>query len=188
VKTTKELVAHALANPGKLNAGNGGTGSFSHLITALFDLLAGTRMTHVPYKGTGPALNDVVGGQLQVFIGSTPSTAPHVRSGRLRALGITSKVPSSALPEVPPIADAVPGYYAPLIYGIFGPRGLPSDVRSLWNREVAKLLQTPDMKQRLTLAGIDPVGGPPEHFRTELKADLDRWVKVVKATGIKAID
>ncbi len=187
-RTTKELVDYARANPGRLNYGSGGTGGFSHLITALFDLMAGTRMTHVPYKGTGPALNDLIGGQLQVIIGSTPSTAPHVRSGRLRGLGVSSKTRSSALPDVPVIADTVPGYYAPLLYGIWGPKGLPSDVVSLWNREVGKLLQSADMKDRLALAGIDAGGGTPSRFHEELSADIARWQKVVKAAGIKAID
>lgn len=126
VKSVKELVAYAKGNPGKLNYGSGGTGGFSHLVTALFELMAGVRMTHIPYKGTGPALNDLLGGQLQVIIGSTPSTAPHVKSGRLRGIGVTSKVRSSALPDVPPIAETVPGYYAPLLYGMWGRKVCPA--------------------------------------------------------------
>ena len=108
VKSIKELVAYAKANPGKLNYGSGGTGGFSHLLVGLFELMANVRMTHIPYKGTGPALTDLLGGQLQVIFGSTPSTAPHVKSGRLRALGVTSKERSSALPDVPPIAETSP--------------------------------------------------------------------------------
>lgn len=185
VKSIKELVSYAKANPGKLNYGSGGTGGFSHLIVELFELLAGTRMTHIPYKGTGPALNDLLGGQLDVIFGSTPSTAPHVKSGRLRALGITSKVRSSALPDVPPIGDTVPGYYAPLLYGIWGPKGLPAEVVTLVNREVAQVLKTPEMKERLTVAGVDPTGGPPAEFREALKSDIERWRKVVKAAKIK---
>ena len=188
IKSVKEMVDYAKANPGKLNYGSGGTGGFSHLITALFDLLAGTRMTHIPYKGTGPALTDLLGGQLQVIFGSTPSTAPHVKSGKLRAVGVTSKTRSSALPEVPPIADTVPGYYAPLLYGMWGPKGLPNEVVALWNKEVAKLLQTTDMKERLLGAGIDPAGGPPAQFREALKSDIERWQKVVSAAKIKAAD
>ena len=188
VRSVRELVDYAKAHPGKLNYGSGGTGGFSHLITALFDLLAGTRMTHIPYKGTGPALTDLLGGQLQVIFGSTPSTAPHVKSGKLRAVGVTSRTRSSALPEVPPIADTVPGYYAPLLYGMWGPRGLPNEVVMLWNKEVAKLLQTADMKERLLSAGIDPAGGPPAQFREALKSDIERWQKVVRAANIKASD
>ena len=188
VKSVKDLIAYARANPGKLNYGSGGTGGFSHLIVALFELTANVRMTHIPYKGTGPSLNDLLGGQLQVIFGSTPSTAPHVKAGRLRALGVTSKTRSSALPDVPPIADTVPGYYAPLLYGMFGPRGLARHVVATWNGEVLKLLQTPEMKDRLTNAGIDPVGGPPEQFRDAFAADIERWRKVVKAANIKATD
>ncbi|MDB5924153.1 MAG: hypothetical protein JWN13_3089 [Betaproteobacteria bacterium] len=188
VMTVKELVAYAKANPGKLNYGSGGTGGFSHLVTALFELMAGVRMTHIPYKGTGPALNDLLGGQLQVIIGSTPSTAPHVKSGRLRGIGVTSKVRSSALPDVPPIAETVPGYYAPLLYGMWGPKGLPTDVVMFWNREVAKLLQTPQMKERLTNDGIDAAGGAPDQFRDALRSDVERWQKVVTAANIKASD
>ncbi|MDB5923250.1 MAG: hypothetical protein JWN13_2186 [Betaproteobacteria bacterium] len=188
VKTVKELIAHAKANPGKLNYGSGGTGGFSHLIVAYFELLANVRMTHVPYKGTGPSLNDLLGGQLHLIFGSTPSTAPHVKSGRLRALGVTSKERSTALPDVPPISDTVPGYYAPLLYGMWGPKGLPAHMIALWNREVVKLLKTPDMKDRMTSAGIDAAGGAPEAFRDALRADVERWRKVVKAAGIKTSD
>lgn len=188
IQSVKEFIAYAKANPGKLNYGSGGTGGFSHLVVALFELMANVRMTHIPYKGTGPALNDLLGGQLQVIFGSTPSTAPHVKSGRLRALGVTSKERSSALPDVPPIAEAVPGYYAPLLYGMWGPKGLPPEVVALWNREVVKLLQTPDMTERLTRAGIDTAGGPPAQFRDALRSDIGRWQKVVKAANIKASD
>ena len=188
IKSVKELVDYAKANPGKLNYGSGGTGGFSHLITAYFELLANVRMTHIPYKGTGPALTDLLGGQLQVIFGSTPSTAVHAKSGKLRAIGVTSKTRSSAMPDVPPIADTVPSYYAPLLYGMWGPRGLPKDVVTLWNAEVAKLLQTADMKERLASAGIDPAGGPPAEFRDALKSDIERWQKVVRAAGIKSAD
>ena len=188
IKSVRELIDYAKARPGQLNYGSGGTGGFSHLITALFDLMAGTRMTHIPYKGTGPALTDLLGGQLQVIFGSTPSTAPHVKAGKLRAIGVTAKTRSSALPDVPPIADTVPGYYAPLLYGMFGPRGLPQTVVTIWNREVASLLRTADMQERMATAGIDPAGGPPAQFRDALKTDIERWQKVVKAANIKASD
>ena len=163
VKSIKELVAYAKANPGKLNYGSGGTGGFSHLLVGLFELMANVRMTHIPYKGTGPALTDLLGGQLQVIFGSTPSTAPHVKSGRLRALGVTSKERSSALPDVPPIAETVPGYYAPLLYGMWGPKGLPAEVVALWNREVVRLIRTPDMADRFISeqGSMRPAARPP---------------------------
>ena len=186
IRSVRELIDYAKAHPGQLNYGTGGAGGFSHLIVELFELMAGTRMTHIPYKGTGPALNDLLGGQLQVIFGSTPSTAPHVKSGRLRGIGVTSKVRSSALPDVPPIADTVPGYYAPLLYGIWGPKALPKEIVVLWNREVAKALQTGEMKNRLANAGIDAAGGPPEQFRDALRSDIERWQKVVKEAKITA--
>jgi tripartite-type tricarboxylate transporter receptor subunit TctC len=186
IKSTQELVAYARAHPGALNYGSGGTGGFSHLLVGLFELMANVRMTHIPYKGTGPALSDLLGGQLQVIFGSTPSTVPHVKSGRLRALGVTSKERSSAVPDVPPIAETVPGYYAPLLYGMWGPKALPAEVVARWNREVNKLMQTPDLSDRLLKAGIDAAGGPPAQFREALRADIERWQKVVKAAGIRA--
>ncbi len=188
IKSVRELIDYAKTNPAKLNYGSGGTGGFSHLITALFELMADVRMTHIPYKGTGPALTDLLGGQLQVIFGSTPSTAPHAKSGRLRAIGVTSKTRSSAMPDVPPIADTVPGYYAPLLYGLWGPRALPKEVVTLWNTEVAKLLRTADMKERLTNAGIDAAGGPPAEFREVLRSDIERWQKVIKAAGIRSAE
>ena len=188
IRSVRELIDYARANPGQLNYGSGGTGGFSHLVTALSELMAGARMTHIPYKGTGPALTDLLGGQLQVIFGSTPSTAPHVKSGKLRAIGVTSKTRSSALPEVPPIADTVPGYYAPLLYGIWGPRGLPQEVVTRWNTEVAKLLQTADMQERLTSAGIEAAGGPPAQFREALKTDIERWQKVIREARINAAE
>ncbi len=186
LKSVKALVAYAKANPGKLNYGTGGTGGFSHLIVELFEFLAGTRMTHIPYKGTGPALNDLLGGQLDVIFGSTPSTVPYVKSGRLRALGVTSKKRSELLPEVPTIAETVPGYYAPLLYGLWGPKALPADITAFWNKEIARSLQLPETRGRLLSAGIEISGGSPQEFQEALRSDINRWREVVKAGRIKA--
>lgn len=184
IRNVGELIAYAKANPGKLNYGSTGTGGITHLATELFDLMAGTKMTHIPYKGTGPALNALLGGQIQIIFGSMPATAPHVKSGKLRGIGVTTTTRSSALPDVPPIADTVPGYEVVLWYGIWGPKGLPGEVVMLWNREVAKVLKTKEMKDRLAGDGIEPAGGPPGQFRDAISRDVGKWKKVVKDAGI----
>lgn len=184
IKSVRELIAYAKANPGKLNYGSTGTGGITHLATELFDLMAGTKMTHIPYKGTGPALSALLGGQIQIIFGSMPATAPHVKSGKLRGIGVTTATRSSALPDVPPIADTVPGYDVVLWYGIWGPKGLPGEAVTLWNREVAKVLQTKEMKDRLAGDGIEPAGGPPGQFRDAIRRDVGKWKKVVKDAGI----
>ncbi|HSN40355.1 MAG TPA: tripartite tricarboxylate transporter substrate binding protein, partial [Burkholderiales bacterium] len=184
IRNVGELIAYAKANPGKLNYGSTGTGGITHLATELFDLMAGTKMTHIPYKGTGPALNALLGGQIQIIFGSMPATAPHVKSGKLRGIGVTTTTRSSALPDVPPIADTVPGYEVVLWYGIWGPKGLPGEVVTLWNREVAKVLKTKEMKDRLAGDGIEPAGGPPGQFRDAISRDVGKWKKVVKDAGI----
>jgi len=184
VKSVKELIAYAKADPGKLNYGSTGTGGITHLATELFDLMAGIKMTHIPYKGTGPAISALLGGQIQLIFGSMPATAPHVKSGKLRGIGVTTTKRSSALPDVPPIADTLPGYDVVLWYGIWGPQGLPREVVTLWNKEVAKVLQTKEMKDRLAGDGIEPAGGPPGQFLDAIRRDVEKWKKVVKDAKI----
>ena len=184
LKGLREFIAYNKANPGKLNYGSTGTGGATHLATELFDLLAGTKMTHIPYKGTGPALNDLIGGQIQVMFAAMPSAIPQVKGGRLRALGVTTTKRVGALSDVPPIADAVPGYEAVTWYGMLGPKGLPRNIVAQWNREVARILQTDDMKNRMTLEAIEPAGGPPEEFLNVIRRDVEKWTKVVKAAKI----
>ena len=184
IKSVKELVAFGKTSPGKLNYGSTGTGGATHLVTELFDLMAGTKMTHIPYKGTGPALNDLIGGQIQVLFGSMPSTIPQVKGGRLRAVGVTTLKRVTALPDVPPVTETVAGYEAVTRYGILGPKGIPKQVVALWNREVARILQTDEMKTRMTLEAIEPAGGPPEEFLEAIRHDVAKWGKVVKAAKI----
>ena len=184
IKSVKDLVAYARANPGKLNYASTGTGGATHLTTELFELMAGTKMTHVPYKGTGPALNDLIGGQVQVLFGSMPSTVPQVKGGRLRGIGVSTLKRIATLPDVPVIADTVAGYEAVTRYGILGPKGLPAPIVALWNREVARILQTEEMKSRMAVEAIEPAGGPPDEFLNTIRSDVAKWAKVVKAANI----
>jgi tripartite-type tricarboxylate transporter receptor subunit TctC len=184
IKNVKEMIAYAKANPGKLNYASTGTGGITHLASELFDLMAGTRMTHIPYKGTGPALTDLLGGQVQLIFGSTPATLPHARSGKLRGIAVTTPKRIAPLPDVATVGETLPGYDAVLWYGMWGPKGLPKDIIAAWNREVAKILQTDDMKKRMASDALEPGGGPPEQFLQVLQRDVAKWTRVVKEAKI----
>lgn len=180
IKTTGELIAFAKANPGKLNYGSSGTGAITHLATELFGLMAGIRMMHIPFKGTGPALTALLGNQVEMMFGSMPSTVPHVKAGRLRGIAVTTAQRVSALPEMPTIADTVPGYEAVIVYGVMGPKGLPAEVVRRWNSAVNKSLGTPQMKERLANDGMEPIGGASNVFHGMIKRDVEKWRRVVK--------
>jgi tripartite-type tricarboxylate transporter receptor subunit TctC len=186
IKSMQELIAREKASPGALNYGSTGTGGFTHLITELFNQLAGTKMTHIPYKGTGPALNDLLGGQIQVLFGSLPSTVPLIKQNRVRGIGVTTPRRSNAIPDVPAIAEVVPGYEAVLWYGVWGPKELPKDIVKLWNTEIRKALKLPDMRERLANEGLAPADSPPERFNEAVRRDVAKWIKVVKTGNIKA--
>jgi len=179
-KTAAELIALAKASPGKLNYGSSGTGAITHLASALFDLMAGIQTTHVPFKGTGPALAALLGGQVEFMLGSMPATAPHVKAGRLRGVAVTTRKRSSALPEMPPLADTVPGYEAVIVYGVTGPKGLPAEPVRAWNAAVNKVLQTAQMKERLIADGIEGLGGAPSVMHEAIKRDVEKWRRVVR--------
>jgi tripartite-type tricarboxylate transporter receptor subunit TctC len=180
IRNAKELVAYAKASPGKLNYGSTGTGGITHMATELFNQMAGTRMTHVPYKGTGPALNDLLGAQIQVMFGAIPAIAPHVKTNRLRGIGVTTAKRNAAVPEIAPLAETVPGYEAVLWYAVFGPNALPKDVVARWSKEVDRIVQSAEMKQKMAGEGVEPIGGSPERFRDVLKRDVPKWRKVVQ--------
>ena len=180
IKTTSELIAYAKANPGKLNYGSSGTGAITHLATELFDLMAGINMTHIPFKGTGPALTALLGNQVAVMFGSMPSTVPHVKAGRLRGFAVTTPKRVSALPDMPTVADTVRGYEAVIVYGIMGPKGLPAEVVRRWNAAINKSVETPQMKERLANDGMEPIGGAPNVFHGMIKRDVEKWRRVVK--------
>jgi len=185
IKSVKELIDYAKTNPGKLNFGSTGTGGITHLATELFDLMAGVKMTHVPYKGTGPAMNDLLGGQIQLMFGAMPAMVPQAKMNRLRGIAVTTTTRNNAVPDIPPVADTVPGYEAVLWYAAWGPKGLPKDIVALWNREISRIVQTQEMKDRMAGEGLEPAGGPPERFRNVLQRDVAKWTKVVKTAGIK---
>ena len=184
ITSIKELIAYDRNAPGKLNYASTGTGGFTHLITELFNQLAGTKLTHVPYKGTGPALNDLLGGQIQVLFGSLPSTVPLIKQNRVRGIGVTTAKRSKAIPEIPAIAEVVPGYEAVLWYGFWGPKQLPKSIVTLWNTEIRKALKQPDMQQRLANEGLEPSDSPPERFSEVVTRDVAKWRKVVKTGNI----
>jgi tripartite-type tricarboxylate transporter receptor subunit TctC len=181
----RELIAYEQANSGKLSYGSSGTGGSIHLATELFNQMAGTRMLHVPYKGQGPALNDVLGGQIQFLMASPLVLIPHVKTNRLRAIAVTTPQRVSAMPEVPAIAETVPGYQSVSWQAVLGPKGLPRDVAARWNHEIDTALQLPDVKARLTADGMQLVGGSPARVMEVLARDVAKWQRVVKTAGIK---
>jgi tripartite-type tricarboxylate transporter receptor subunit TctC len=183
-KSVADLVSLAKSKPGQLNYGSTGTGGITHLGSELFDLLAGTRMTHVPFKGTGPSLNALLGNQIQLMFGAMPATIPHVKANRLRGLGVSGEKPTGALPGVPPIGETVKGYEVVLWWGVFGPKGLPKDVVNLWNKGIEQALGTREMQDRMAGEGIEPLGGPPERFRAAIQRDVEKWRKVVTQAKI----
>ena len=185
VNSVNDLIAHAKSHPGKLNYGSSGVGGTPHLATELFNLMANTNMTHVPYKGNVLALNDLIGGQLQVLFGSVSNTLPQIRAGRLRGVAVTSAKRMGAAPEFPPVNETVPGYETVVWYGVAGPRGVPLAIITRWNNEVNRILQLQDVKERMAADGMDLAGGPPQRFREMLIADIARWQRVVKMANIK---
>ncbi len=187
-KNVKELVDHAKAIPGRINYASVGTGSVPHFAQELFRLEAGIQLVHVPYKGAGPALIALVGGEVQLTTLSLVAMMPHLKAGRLRALAITTPARTSLLPDLPAIAETLPGFEVVHWYGIWGPQGMPRSVVVRWNREVAKILATDSMKVRTRAEGLDAAGGPPEEFGELIRRDIEKWRKVVKAAKINRED
>ena len=185
IQTVKELIAYDKKNPGKLNYGSGGTGGSNHLVAELFNQLAGTAITHVPYKGAGPALNELIGGQIQLVFGVMIQMIPHIRSNRVRGIAVTTARRSGAVPEIPTVAETVPGYEAVSWHALLGPKALPGEIVARWNGEVNRILQLPDVKERLAGDGMVAVGGSPERVAEVLKRDITKWRGVVKAANIK---
>jgi tripartite-type tricarboxylate transporter receptor subunit TctC len=187
VKTTQELIALAKSKPGQINFASSGQGSVIHLATELFDTMAGIRMNHIPYKGTGPALTDTIGGQTDVFFSSTATAMPHVQSGKLRAIAVTTAKRIPALPNVPTVAESgLPGYEVILWHGLIGPKGLPRPVVERINAEVTKALSLKQTAEQLQNDGVAPAGGTPEQFLAQIRKEIDVWRKVAAAAGVKA--
>jgi tripartite-type tricarboxylate transporter receptor subunit TctC len=185
VHNVKELIAYAKANPGRLNFGSSGAGGTIHLSGELFKSMAGVQMTHVPYKGSAPAVNDLLGGQTQVMFDS--SVVPYVKAGKLRALAVTSAKRSSALPDVPTIAEAgLPGYEATAWFGILAPAGTPEPVIAKLNTEISAVLRDPAVTRWMVGQGFEAAGGTPADFATHIRKETAKWARVVKESGATA--
>jgi tripartite-type tricarboxylate transporter receptor subunit TctC len=184
-RTVPEFIAHAKANPGKLNMASAGNGTTPHLAGELFKMMAGVNMVHVPYRGGGPALTDLLGGQVQVYFGPMPPSIEHIRSGKLRALGVTSARRSQALPDIPSVSDFVPGYEASQWYGIGVPKNTLSEIIDKLNKEINAGLADSKMKARLADLGGTPLVGSPADFSRLIAEDTEKWAKVIRAANIK---
>jgi tripartite-type tricarboxylate transporter receptor subunit TctC len=175
-----------MKKPGELTVGSAGSGSPPHLAAELFQLLAKVQFVHVPYKGSSPALTDLIGGQINIYFSNILSATPYVKSGRLRALGVTSAKRSQVLPDVPSIAEAgVPKYEEYNWYGILGPRGLPAPVLSKIHADVVAVLRSPDMEQRLVKDGAEVIGNTPQEFARFIRSETDKYASVVKQRGLR---
>jgi tripartite-type tricarboxylate transporter receptor subunit TctC len=180
----KELLALAKSKPGELSFASSGNGSSIHLSGELFKSMAGVDMMHVPYKGSGPAVTDLVGGQVNMMFDNMPSSLPHVKAGRLKALAVTSAKRSPAMPNLPTIAESgVPGYEATAWFGLLAPAGTPPAVVKKLNTELVKVLKSPDVIERLSSQGAEPVSDTPEQFAAYIKSEMAKWAKVVKSSG-----
>ncbi|MES2564116.1 MAG: tripartite tricarboxylate transporter substrate binding protein, partial [Pseudomonadota bacterium] len=186
VKSAKELIAYAKSNSGKLNFGSGGAGTTPHLAGEMFSSMAGVRMTHVPYKGGGPALADLVGGQIQLMLENIPSTLPFAKSGKLRALAVSGPSRSALVPDLPTLDEAgLKGYAIVGWNGLFVPTGTPRPIVTRLHQETVRALAQADTKERLATLGAEGVGSSPEDFRAFFNAEIVKWSKVVKAAGLK---
>jgi tripartite-type tricarboxylate transporter receptor subunit TctC len=183
-KTVPEFIAHAKANPGKINMASGGIGSGNHIFGEL--LMSGVHLVHVPYRGAGPALVDLLGGQVQVMFASMSSSIEYVRAGRLRALAVTTATGSEALPDLPTVGEFVPGYEASFWTGIGAPKNTPAEIVDKLNNEINAALADRKMKARLTELGVAALPGSPADFGKLIADETEKWGKVIRAANIKA--
>ena len=186
VKTVKDLITLARSRPGQLNFASASTGGMPHLAGELFNSMTGVKMVHIPYKGAAPATTDLLSGQITLMFNNMLSAMPQVKAGRLRAVAVTSLKRSAAVPELPTIAETVPGYEANGWYGAFAPAATPKDLINRVNAEMNRIMKMPDVTQRLAGDGVEAVGTTPEQFGAYLKQEVAKWGKVVKASGAKA--
>jgi tripartite-type tricarboxylate transporter receptor subunit TctC len=187
VKTVKELIVLAKAKPGQLNYASSGSGAAAHLSGELFKAMAQVDLVHVPYKGAAPALNDVLAGQDQLMFATSLSVMPHIQSGRLRALAVTTAKRMQALPQLPTVAEAgVPGFEATTWHGIVVASSTPPALVSRINADAVKVLQLPDVRERFAVLGAEIIGGTPDEFAGYIKKEIPKWTKVVKESGARA--
>ncbi len=186
-KSMQEFVALAKAKPGAMSYGSAGAGSAIHLAVELFRMQTGISMVHVPYKGTGPAITDLIAGQIQIMFAGTSSAAPHVKSGRVRALGITSLKRRADSPDLPTLAETVaPGYEAGEWFAVFAPAGLPKPLIERLHGDLAKTINDAELRERLAAGGMDVIGGAPAELAALVKRDYAKWSRLIKETGLKA--
>ena len=185
-ETVPEFIVYAKANPGKINMGSGGAGTPSHLYGELFKKMTGVELVHVPYRGGGPAVIDLLSGQVQVFFGTVSVSIDHIRSGKLRALGVTTSTRMDVLPDVPPMSDFVPGYEASGWEGIVAPKDIPPEIIDTLNKEINAALVDANFKSRLANLGVEPFASSPVEFSNFIVDYTEKWGKVIQAAGIKA--
>ena len=184
-RTLAEFILYAKANPEKINMASAGNGSAPHMAGELFKLMAGVNLVHVPYRGQGPALTDLLGGQVQVLFAATPGTTDYIKTGKLRALAVTTAARARELPELPPVADFVPGYEASQWYGIAAPKNTPAEIVDKLNKEINAAIADPAMKARFAAIGGEPLPGSAGEFGRLIAEETAKWGKVVAAAGIK---
>jgi len=184
--TVAELIAFARANPGKLNYASAGSGSTNHLSAALFEKMAGISMTHVPYKGGAPAVVDLVGGQVDVFFTGSTNVLGHVKSGKLKLLGVTESNRAKVLPDLPTVGETLPGYEMAVWYGMFAPAGTPPELVAKLNAEVNRIMQLPDVTARLAPLGAEVVTQGVAEFGRILRADEQKWTRIIREVGARA--
>jgi tripartite-type tricarboxylate transporter receptor subunit TctC len=184
-RTVAEFIAYAKANPEKVNMASAGNGSAPHMAGELFKMMAGVNLVHVPYRGQGPALSDLLGGQVQVLFAATPGTTDYIATGKLRALAVTTAARAEVLPQLPTIADFVPGYEASQWYGLSAPKNTPAEIVGRLNREINAAISDPAMKARFAAIGGEPLPGSPAEFGRLIAEETEKWGKVVRAAGIK---
>ena len=187
-KTVAEFIAYVKANPGKVNMASAGNGTSVHLSGEMFMAMTDARMQHVPYRGSGPAINDLLGGQVQVMFDSMPSIIQHVRAGTLRALAVTSATRSSQLPDTPTVGETVPGYEASALFGMAAPKDTPTEIIEKLNENINAVLAEPEMKKRLVELGGDPLIGTPEAFGAMIVAETEKWKKVIEGAAIEKVE
>jgi tripartite-type tricarboxylate transporter receptor subunit TctC len=184
-QSVADLIALAKSTPGKLSFASSGVGAAPHLAGELLKSMAGVDILHVPYKGSGPAVNDLLGGHVTMMIDSMPSSMAQVQAGSLKALGVSTAKRVAAMPDVPTIAESVPGFDVATWYGVWAPAGTPQPIVDRLQSEIAKILQEPDVKERYDKLGAEPVGNTPADFDAYCRSELARWARVVELSGAK---
>jgi tripartite-type tricarboxylate transporter receptor subunit TctC len=182
----KEFIAYAKANPGKIAYASAGSGSTNHLCAALLEKMAGIQMLHVPYKGGAPAILATVAGETQMFMTAGTQSLPHVKAGKLKLLAVTESKRSALLKDTPTVAETIPGYEMAVWYGAFGPPGLPPELTARLNREINAIMVLPDVREKMEAIGVEPVNATPEQFAATMRADAEKWGKLVKELNIQA--